>query len=165
MVEKLDEFVRTSCKALFADYSLTLDEASAAALDTDEPVLYCGVIGFTGDDLRGSVLLAATEGAIAHTSPVGPGALRDWMAELVNQLAGRIKNQLIGCGTTIYISTPVVLRGQHLAPLPRQHIEPVTFRCELGYVCVWLDAVVREGFELVEQEGAARAIEGEAFMF
>jgi CheY-specific phosphatase CheX len=164
-VEKLDELVRTSCKALFADYSLSLDEVSGSALESEEPVMYCGVIGFTGDDLRGTVLLAATERTLAHTNPVGPNMLRDWMAELVNQLAGRVKNQLLDFGTTVYISTPVVLRGQHLAPLPRQELAPLTFQCELGYVCVWLDALVREGFELVEQERGDRGVEGEAFMF
>jgi hypothetical protein len=77
--------------------------------------LFSGVMGFVGDSVRGTCLLAAPEGTIRAAAPHAAAA-RDWIGELANQLVGRLKAKLMARGGTIALSTPVVLRGVKLSP-------------------------------------------------
>jgi CheY-specific phosphatase CheX len=96
------------------------------------------------------------------SNPVG-GSLRDWIAELANQLAGRIKNKLLAHGAEVYVNTPVVLRGEHLAPLPRQELLPLTFSTDGGNVFVWIELETNSDVSLGPP--AVALAEGETLLF
>lgn len=150
-----------SCVELMQAYGVPLTPSSGWG-DTDE-VLLSGVMGFVGDSVRGTCLLAAPEGAVRAAAPQD-AAVRDWVGELANQLVGRLKGKLMARGATIAVSTPVVLRGVKLSPLPRTDVEPVVFQSQQGKVLVWLEVEIEDGFKLGE-ERALQASEGELLVF
>lgn len=128
-----------------------------------EEVMLSGVMGFVGDSVRGTCLLAAPQATVEAAAPKDAG-VRDWVGELSNQLVGRLKAKLMARGATIALSTPVVLRGVKLSPLPRTDVKPVVFNSSAGKVLVWLEVEVDSDFQLGE-ERALKASEGELLVF
>jgi hypothetical protein len=164
--EVIEQTVSEACISLFKDYSLPLQRAAARRLEGDSELVYCGIVGFSGEQMRGSVLLASSREPLGRTSPTNDASFREWIAELSNQLLGRVKNKLIPRGVTLHLSTPVVLRGQYLAPVPRVELVPLLFCCDGGYVCVWFDAELKEGIDLSQlQENAGMISEGDSVLF
>jgi hypothetical protein len=165
-----DEVVATTvneaCLSLFEDYALPLQPTAARDLPDDSSLLYCGVVGFSGEQMRGTLLLATSREPLGRTSPSTDASLREWIAELSNQMLGRIKNKLFAHGVTIHLSTPIVLRGQHLAPLSRTELVPFAFVCEGGQVCVWFDAELAANVDLTAVvETTGLAAEGTSMLF
>jgi hypothetical protein len=160
----LDAFARNACEKLFEAYGLTLRETDPNAC-LDDKLLLTAVIGFTGPGLRASCILAATELPLRRSKPV-PGPLRDWMAELGNQLVGRIKNDLLRHGTEVYVTTPVVIRGEHLAPPNGSSHPPQAFTApEGGRVLLWLDAEPSPDFCLSRDPQDPPLSEGDTVLF
>jgi len=164
--EILESTVNEACISLFEDYSLPLRRTTSGDLVGESELLYCGVIGFSGEQMRGSLLLATSREPLGRTSPTSDASFREWIAELSNQLLGRIKNKLLPRGVTLHLSTPIVLRGQHLAPIPHADLIPFVFCCAGGYVCVWLDAEMSPGLDLSQVHQPDGLIgEGESMLF
>lgn len=136
--QTLDNILFTAAQGLFKAYGQPLSELSAPFGTVDAPL--CAVVGFTGDALNGSMMLAADREPIAATRPDG-STDRDWIAELANQLLGRFKNRLLAYGLVVHSTTPIVIRGERIAPLGRNGDLPgVVFRCAAGgRVTVWID--------------------------
>lgn len=154
-----------ACISLFSDYSLPLQPTPYDQLP-DPELLFCSVIGFSGDQMRGTLVLATTKEPLGRTTPVQGGELREWVAELSNQLLGRVKRQLADRGVLLALSTPIVLRGERLRPMPNKEEAPLVFVCEGGCVCVWMDAVIDPGLDLSQlQQGEEGIGEGEALLF
>src|SRR5512138_1949697 len=114
--ERLREILACKALELFTDYGVT---ATPIGSHPGGERLLCGILGFTGDDLCGSVVISATATAIADSNPIRDGATRAWTAELTNQVVGRFKNALLRCGVEIAMSIPVVLTAVQLTPLPQ----------------------------------------------
>jgi hypothetical protein len=128
--------------------------------------VFCSVIGFSSEQMRGTLVLATSSEPLGRTSPVQGASLREWIAELSNQLLGRVKRQLAERGLILAISTPVVLRGQHLRPLPNKEAEPLIFDCEGGCVCVWMDAELTPELDLSHVQQDCQIMgEGDAMLF
>jgi hypothetical protein len=162
----MESIVSDACISLFNDYSLPLRRVDRGELSGAQELLYCGVIGLSGDQLRGSLLLATSREPLGRTSPTSDASFREWIAELSNQLLGRIKNRLLARGVSLHLSTPVVLRGQHLAPLSQTELPPLTFVCEGGCVCVWFDAELAPSVDLTKiVEAPGTLPEGESMLF
>jgi hypothetical protein len=164
--EVIESAVSDSCLSLFEDYALPLRRTDVSSLTSNAELLFCGVVGYSGEQMRGTLLLATSREPLGRTSPTTEGSLREWIAELSNQLLGRIKNKLLTRGVTLHLSTPIVLRGQHLAPLSRTELVPFAFACEGGAVCVWFDAELAPGIDLttvVDTDGLAS--EGTSMLF
>jgi CheY-specific phosphatase CheX len=163
-----EEVTVAACEDLFGRYGVTVRRAD----ESDDPIspefFLCSVIGFTGRDVRGTLVLALTEELSGLSNPVtgaNPSATadrliqRDWVGELSNQLLGQIKIDLLRRGVEIYVNLPAVLQGQHLAPLPRTQLKPLKFTLANGAAAVWIELEPREGFKV---EPATRADEGPA---
>jgi hypothetical protein len=162
--EILSELVRNSCEDLFAHYELPLVRVD---VDTQprSSLAFCGVIGFTGDEIRGTLLLAASREPLQNVGD-SDVARRDWMAEMTNQLFGRIKNRLIALGPVIYCSTPIVLRGEYLSPVVTQPYLPQVFTVNGGIVSVWFDAEVKPDIVFAAvPDHQATSFEGETLLF
>lgn len=151
-----------ACVELLQAYNVTVVPASDGWAESDE-VMFSGVMGFVGDSVRGTCLLAAPQNTVEAAAPKDAGA-RDWVGELANQLVGRLKAKLMARGATIALSTPVVLRGVKLSPLPRTDVAPVVFQSPAGKVLVWLEVEIEADFRLGE-ERALKASEGELLVF
>jgi hypothetical protein len=100
------------------------------------------------------------------SDPIG-GSPRAWIAELSNQLVGRIKNKLLAHGAEVYVTTPVVLRAELLAPIDGGNpVPPRAFASEGGNVFVWIELDTDPTLVLSPTPHYAPAVqEGDAVMF
>ena len=161
--ETFDSIVVRSIEELFAAYQVQL--VPATDVTGTEEVAFAGIIGFTGRSIRGTLVLAPTRSLLESSHHASPGALRDWAGELANQLIGRIKNRLRGYGLEIHVTTPVILKGMSLAPLPRGDLGPYRFASATGSLSVWFDVEVGEEVRLVACDVPAGLVEGDAVIF
>jgi CheY-specific phosphatase CheX len=145
VVSLLSELASHSCTSLFEAYGVSLRSIDSAALPS-RPITLSAVVGFGGRGIQGTCVLAASDEPIEQTNQVDV-PLREWVAELGNQLVGRIRNRLLSVGVEVYASTPVVLRSEHLAPLPRRDLLPIAFASPTGEVFVWIDLETSPDFQ------------------
>ncbi len=155
------ELAVQACQALFSEYGVEITPVTRQ----DAPhvqMLYCGILGFSGDELRGSVVLAATSQTLLDSNPVAGGSARDWIAELANQFLGRLKLRLLARNVVISLATPVVLRGEHLSLEARGPVRPLWFERPNGDTLgLWLDLESPPGFVLAEAQDEGTPEAGE----
>lgn len=160
------EQLSDSCVRLFEAYGVNLvadPPGMAAELDDLSMV---GVIGFTSNQMRGTLVLAATDAPLTASNRVMAPA-RDWIAELSNQLLGRFKNRLLSFGVDLQMSTPLSLRGSQLRLVTTERaLEPDIFISPNGKVAVWLDVEASPDLVLAAPVGAPEvASEGDTLLF
>jgi CheY-specific phosphatase CheX len=158
----IQDMAAAACTELMDAYGVRL-APSQGGWPESEDVMFSGVMGFVGESVRGTCLLAAAQATVEAAAPKNAAA-RDWVGELANQLVGRLKAKLMARGATIALSTPVVLRGVKLSPLPRTDVAPVVFESVAGRVLVWLEVEIKDDFQFGEQRALA-ASEGELLVF
>jgi CheY-specific phosphatase CheX len=152
-----------ACLSLFDAYGVQLSLLQNVSSAGSEHCL-TGIIGFTGDGITGMCLVAASEEPLAASNPAG-GSLRDWVAELSNQLAGRLKHKLLAKGVVVYITTPIVLRATRIEPLPRRKLTPRVFQALGGSVSLWVEVETSPAFKVGVSAAEAAVAEGEALLF
>jgi len=161
--ETLRDILAVKAGELFADYGVSCS-ADAAPVETGQ--LLCGILGFTGDHLCGSVVISATPEAIADSNPIHDGVTRGWVAELTNQLVGRFKNALLRVGVDVAMSVPVVLTAAQLTPLPQNASAPIRLSVGSGHIAIWLEIEADPALVLAEPDPTSMiAAEGEAMLF
>lgn len=145
--ERVANMTARACVELLEDYGVTLTPGAMTwEAHSQEPVFF-GVIGFVGSGVRGTCLLGAQQQLVQASCRAG-NRPRDWIAELSNQLLGRLKMKLLSCGVSVKVTTPLALSGVQLTPLPRLGQEPMAFSSERGAALVWLELETEEGFAL-----------------
>ena len=155
---------REACEELFEAYGVSLTPTEEQQLSATEHML-CGVIGFVGTGIRGSCMLVGHDAPILASCPEG-GGCRDWIGELTNQLAGRVKAKFLAFGVEVQLSTPVGFSGVALRPLPRTELGPTCYQAHGGDVVVWVEVDSEPAFVLTRPEQpAARRAEGEVVLF
>ena len=159
----LDTIVRNSTTELCAAYEIKTKPANETGFSADFAL--AGIIGFTGPIIRGTLLLAMTREGLQTSNPVPTSPPREWMGELANQLLGRIKTQLLACGVEIYVTTPIVLRGQHLAPEALRAVNPLELMTKDGPIIVWFESDAPPDLELRKAIASEAPIEGDSFIF
>ena len=137
---------------------------NAAEFIVSDEVLLSGVIGFVGPTLRGTCLLVGNRSPIELSSPQKEHS-RDWVGELTNQLVGRLKRKFLGFGLEVALTTPVVLSGLHLRPMPRGKLTPRVFSTESGSIMIWVEVEAEPGFELGPAVSDSTSAEGDVLMF
>jgi hypothetical protein len=142
----INELLAQASTELFADYGVSLERGHYSWGTSDEPLL-SSVMGFVGTHLRGTCLLACENAPLAASCPKG-GRARDWIGELANQLVGRLKVKLLSYSENVALTTPIVLQGIRLQPLPKAAIEPTLFTGSGGTVLVWIEVEVEGNFSL-----------------
>lgn len=167
--QPLDRLVLDCCRELFSAYGLDLDLQPAADIPNDS--LLCGVLGFGGQQIRGAVIIIATPEPLEQTNPVAGTSQRDWICELANQLAGRLKSKLLTLGVEILLATPAGLSGNSLYPFAQRRRGLTVLSgagIDTGIVCAWADYESVNGFELPSAplDDAELAVpEGEMVLF
>jgi CheY-specific phosphatase CheX len=164
--EILNGLMRQAGSDLFASTPLTLRADTRADPTAGLSIRLASVIGFTGFELRGSLMLAMSEGALQAALPTKHDLPHHWIAELANQLLGRIKNQLARYEVDVALSTPVVIRGERIAPCMDGDQTPLVWSFDQGTACGWFDCEIKDGFELRMSSNAALvAEEGASLLF
>lgn len=120
-----------------------------------------GIIGF-GGDARGHVMVAASRACVRALHPLRdrPESIdeADWIAELSNQLLGRFKNNLLPCGATISIGTPVVAASGELKGTTDGEALSYVARTPHGDVSLYLAWRAPPGLVLTEPAKDAKPI-------
>jgi CheY-specific phosphatase CheX len=139
---------------LFLSCSVSLDYADTTERAIISNIELCGVVGFLGRQISGTVLLAVTAEPLNSTNQFAVRG-RDWMAELTNQLFGRIKNRLLRRGLQLAGTPPVVIGGEHLVTFTgRSSCQPIVLRTESGgRVCIWIDYAMQNALPLELSDG------------
>lgn len=147
------------------------DHPPAESLPPDA-IVVVAAIGYSGEKLRGDLLLvsaepaiAAWQGAMSLEDAVDPC---DTLGEFANMLLGRLKGRLLTEGIEIWLSTPIVTRAPRLAVASASGGASawLRFRGPLGQSRVRLHAVFEPGFapkEVPNTDGLAVA--GDAMLF
>lgn len=142
------EVLSESCIGLFAAYGVELSPAPIGGHDAIDTLSMVGVIGFTHPQVRGSLVLASTEELLAASNPSSP-SVRDWVAELTNQLLGRMKNRLLPYQVELQMSILLVLRGSQIRLVASEREQvPYVFKAGTGVIAIWLDAEAEPSFEM-----------------
>jgi hypothetical protein len=167
--ELINRETRSRCLDLFKSYGLDLVEVAPRAAPAT-PLLYCGVIGYSGKGIRGSLALAGSAAVLGASNPVTTQPSREWAGELANQLMGHVKSRLLAYEVEVYLSTPTVLRGEQLSIRSHGELPPTLFTDAAGkgdLVGVWIDLETDPGLKVADQEVAAHAglPGGEALLF
>ena len=163
VTDTVNDLVHHACTELFSDYGVSLARGHFEWGDSNDPLL-SSVMGFVGDHLRGTCLLACEHAPLAASCPPG-GRPRDWIGELANQLVGRLKVKLLGYGENVALTTPIVLQGIRIQPLPRSNVSPALFSAGNGVVLSWLEVEVECGFTLPAPQRADAGETGELMLF
>ncbi len=158
LVEQLAE---EACLELFSAYGVMLEAKHPVDPRSLEHAV-TGIIGFTGAGITGMCLLACAEGPLRASMPA-EGSLRDWSAELSNQLVGRIKHKLLPHGVEVYITTPIVLRAARIEPLPKRDVSSLGFYGGGGGIGIWVEVETSSDFHFTP--GEVPVAEGETLLF
>lgn len=162
LTQQIQTLAASAGAELLKAYDVVATPSREGWVQNDE-LLYSGVMGFVGDSLRGTCLLAARATTVLAAAP--PDARpRDWVGELANQLVGRLKSKLLARNVSIAMTTPVVLSGIRIEPLPRSTIEPAILDTATGKVLIWLEVEVDSAFRL-DTERPIAATEGDLLVF
>jgi CheY-specific phosphatase CheX len=155
---KLHPLIVECCTGLFEAYGVAMEyvgEVQRALVDEEGIAAF---IGFTGEQMRGTLVISAPFKLLAQVHPINPSGpkvreedQRDWTGELANQLLGRLKIRLGAYGITFALSTPTTLVGRNLRGVAAQDgARFILFRSEDCSLYVQFDAQTRPDFDLLE---------------
>jgi hypothetical protein len=107
----MDLVIQRSAVELFASIGVAIAPmpavVAAPRLGADD---FVGIVQIAVNGARGSLAVAASPGTLAKAKGATPQSnVQDWLRELANQLAGRIKNRLARYQVTVDVSLPSVL--------------------------------------------------------
>ncbi|MET0283811.1 MAG: hypothetical protein ABW352_05055 [Polyangiales bacterium] len=157
----IEQLAEEACISLFEAYGVTLAPGHPIDPLTLDRAL-TGIVGFTGNGITGMCLLVCAEAPLLASMPT-EGSLRDWSAEMSNQLAGRIKHKLLPHGVEVYITTPIVLRAARIEPMPKRKLLPIGFRGPGGAIGIWIEVETSHDFRFAP--GEVPVAEGETLLF
>lgn len=161
----LETIVVDACIDVFAAHEVTL----TATRDPPggDGFALCGVIGFAADGARGTLMLAMTRELMGPARARVVDAGRGWIAELANQLLGRVTHRALAHRTTVTSARPPMRRGHARAPVPRIEVARQFHASTGGQVCLRADVEVDDGFTLSAHpcDIVGAASEGEASLF
>ena len=148
---------------LLADYGV-----EAAPIDLSNPATeMVSVVGFTSDEMRGNLAVAASYEFFAVTNIIAASPteeqVRDWAGELSNQLLGRIKNRLLAYDLVLSMGTPMVITGLRMDVGKRRGgiAQRHSFTSAKGSIEAWFEATVEAGFSLEKNEAAVDVSQSE----
>lgn len=158
MIDQKSDFVREVLSASVTEFFASYGVACGVANDVPETVDGSGVeigsvIGFKGRNVRGAFAFVAPLDFIAELLPVPrerdrqDQQLRDWSAEIANQLVGRLKNKLSLRSVDFDVGSPVCFTGRsiRLVFLPDAEGVSMGFRSGSTAVRIHLDCSIDTG--------------------
>ena len=168
--ELLDQLIATATIELFQARGVSLQPDPVCSAHPE----YAAVIGFSGSTLRGMTGLGMAHSTLQLLSAgggheVSPAQAEDWLRESSNQLLGRFKGKLLRHGVVVNLALPTIMHGERLELLASgpTGASSHAFTSPIGAVMVWLEVLLRPGFQLVETENPQLqgATEGDLMLF
>ncbi|MDB4945390.1 MAG: hypothetical protein JWP97_4924 [Labilithrix sp.] len=112
--------MESSVLELFDSYGVPCELSDGQGGPEQEAIELGSIVGFRGKGVRGGLAFVAPLELIAKLLPVPRDAtsselqLRDWSAEIANQLVGRIKNKLSTKTLDFDVGVPVCFTGKSI---------------------------------------------------
>ncbi|HSO30961.1 MAG TPA: chemotaxis protein CheX [Labilithrix sp.] len=167
----LEEAVRE----FFGDYELGAASQGLPDAQAGTPVeLQLGsLVGFRGSSVRGGLAFVAPAALVAQLLPV-PRAesraelqLRDWSAEIANQLVGRFKNKLSARALDFDVGTAVCFRGTSMSVTfpPQTPDTSVSLTTSWAGASVYLDCAFVDGVAVPDGPTLRIVPEGDVLLF
>lgn len=125
------------------------------------------IVGLSSPEVSASVALITSANSAYALAKMPPACPQDWLGELGNQLAGRLKNKMSLFGLSSNLSTPTVVRGQFLQ-LTTSAAETInlTARFSGGVAIAQLALTINvPDLELIEQDVEPVSEEGSFELF
>lgn len=159
----LDQLAIACAGQLFAHYGLDL---AASRARVDDPSQYAGVISLVGDALVATVAVAVPRSVIVATAGESLTTELDWAGELANQLAGRLKNELLRWGVEVQLGPPLAMGGgPELSAHDDEATHDLSLQTSAGPVRIWLKAAEVGAFEFTQRSSQSAVDEGELLLF
>jgi CheY-specific phosphatase CheX len=114
------DVMESSVLELFDTYGMPCAVSVDTSADKAEGVELGSIVGFRGKGVRGGLAFVAPLSLLEKLLPVPRDEarsdiqLRDWSAEIANQLVGRIKNKLSSKTLDFDVGTPVCFTGKSI---------------------------------------------------
>jgi len=155
IADTLNNLLFTATLGLFKAYGVTLAEDSSGAKETASPLT--AVVGFHGAAISGSVVLVVDAALLRASMQTKDTTEREWLAELANQVLGRMKNRLLAYGVDVAASTPNVLASVRIVPNgPKDQRQGITMVGNGTRATVWVD------YQAKDPDRLAKLARGEA---
>lgn len=171
----LDEALCGALEAVFDHNGVAVERVGPSPALSITSLDAVGVIGFSGEHLRGTLVIATSVALATRTCPPSTAAtlpvrdrVRDWMGELCNLTLGRVKVALARYGQNLGLSTPVAFTGEHLrlGAVQRNRTRAWDFRCPDGDVRAWIEVEHDPQLRLQRADDLGVAlVEGEPLLF
>jgi hypothetical protein len=156
----IDDVIALATVELLRAYGVTAAPTKVAVVPGDFSC--AAAVGFTGANMRGSLLIAVPGEISKRTCPLPSHAYRAWVAELSNQLLGRVKSKLLSYGVELHVTIPVNIPARLLSPHPQPDLVAHRFTSEAGDILVWFDYEAVAGLTLVKMTDLEDYPEGTA---
>ena len=170
------QVVRSNSELIFERFKESLSELiqsyAAGAPVIDEQLRdnieleVTSIVGLSSADVSATVSISTTRRAALSLSHFPLASAEDWIGELSNQLAGRLKNKLCMYGLNLNLSTPTTVRGNQLH-ISSSALESFIVSATLpdGDAIVQLSLNIEPSLELHEQEAEGTSEEGSLELF
>ncbi len=165
-----------SCLELFESYNVDLQHCDDTSTENQD-IHMVALLGLSDSDIRSSFTLTVSQNILKHSFPsddnVSDDDLQDWLGELSNQLAGRLKNKVVPYGRKLDLGVPTVIKGDNLQiDLPKNSIISKHLLTDgtADGVGINYSTIIESGFFLTEPEESNEAesevlAEGEMLFF
>lgn len=168
--ELVTTMLERSVIEFFQAYGIVCDPAEETAATGPE---MGSIVGFRGNGLRGGLAFVASADLVSRLLPVPKRParaeiqLRDWSAEIANQLVGRLKNKLSAHAIDFEIGTPVCFRGSsiRLSFLPEADGVAIDFCAGADPVRVYLDCALAPDGAAAPASAPRIVTEGDVVLF
>jgi hypothetical protein len=167
--DEIHERLRQAVVVLFDCYSVAMGQGTTLPKPRLDFAQYMTILEFlSAQGVAGSLSVALSREILVASTPAPELEPGDWAGELVNQMLGRLKTQMLGRGLEMQLSVPTVLKGsQELLRNPRCLRRVSYFESPQGDLCVSLDLAIPSEFVLLPDTGQAadQMFEGETMLF
>jgi CheY-specific phosphatase CheX len=124
----LSSLLAEACVELFSSYEVALTHQEQLTDSNEANFNLIALIGLSEEFFRASLTICASPKLLKTSFPaseeeISQVDIQDWLGELANQLAGRIKNKVLRYGRKLDLGIPISIQGTHLkVDLPKSSI-------------------------------------------
>ena len=163
------------------EIGLTGIKLDSKTIATSDPVRmkgqgFAGIIGFSGDQMRGSLTIYCSLPCLQKTHPLreqvadlGDSHLKDWTGELANQLLGRLKNLVLKHKVTFGLGTPTVISATNIevSSVEAMTTQIFAFSSDVAPIVVYFGALLKPEIDWLSEapDSPAAVVEGDGLFF
>lgn len=125
--QKCIDIAKSATEEFFTSVGVTLRSEQTSPIAVKAAEIYTASLGFSGDKIKGALVVTTYAEAIAATNPQREYMTTftqedhtDWIGEMANQIVGNIKRMLAKFDLNFTLGTPVVVTGSGLQLMSKE---------------------------------------------